>query len=182
MSFVLKGTIKHFDTKNNEWIPLESGDVQIIRAGNGIEHAEHLSKGAVIFQIWLDPDLEKSLDKPATYDDYRSDQFEITSSDTGSVIKYSGEGGLMKMDSNVQISRLKQLKPGVIIPGDDKFVAAYVIGGHGSVNGQTVEQDDFLIIQDEEEIRLDPVDSLDLFIMEMDKELSYKTYAERFMR
>ena len=38
-SFVLKGNINHFDTKQNKWIPLQEGDVQIIRAGNGISHA-----------------------------------------------------------------------------------------------------------------------------------------------
>ncbi len=35
-SFVLKGNINHFDTKQNKWIPLSEGDVQIIRSGNGI--------------------------------------------------------------------------------------------------------------------------------------------------
>ena len=31
-SFVLKGKINHFDTKQNKWIPLSEGDVQIIRS------------------------------------------------------------------------------------------------------------------------------------------------------
>ena len=35
-SFVLKGSINHFDTKQEKWINLKKGDVQIIRAGNGI--------------------------------------------------------------------------------------------------------------------------------------------------
>ena len=41
-SFVLKGNINHFDTKQNKWIPLKEGDVQIIRSGNGISHAEEI--------------------------------------------------------------------------------------------------------------------------------------------
>ena len=36
MSFVLKGDIRHYDSKNKAWVPLHEGDVQIIRAGNGI--------------------------------------------------------------------------------------------------------------------------------------------------
>jgi redox-sensitive bicupin YhaK (pirin superfamily) len=43
---------------------LDEGDVQIIRAGNGIEHSEQLEKGAVIFQIWTDPNLDKTLSQP----------------------------------------------------------------------------------------------------------------------
>ncbi len=55
MSFVLKGAIRHFDTKLEEWRRLEEGDAQIIRSGNGISHSEHMEKGAAMFQIWIDP-------------------------------------------------------------------------------------------------------------------------------
>ena len=40
MQFCLKGEINHYDTKQDKWIKLQRGDVQIIRAGNGISHAE----------------------------------------------------------------------------------------------------------------------------------------------
>ena len=52
-NFVLNGNINHFDTKQNKWIPLSEGDVQIIRAGNGISHAEG-GNHSEIFQIWFD--------------------------------------------------------------------------------------------------------------------------------
>ena len=48
-SFVLKGNINHFDTKQNKWIPLSEGDVQIIRSGNGISHAEEIDDNSEIF-------------------------------------------------------------------------------------------------------------------------------------
>ena len=51
---MLKGNINHFDTKQNKWIPLK-GDVQIIRSGNGISHAEEIDDNSEIFQIWFDP-------------------------------------------------------------------------------------------------------------------------------
>ena len=76
-SFVLKGKINHFDTKQNKWISLEEGDVQIIRSGNGISHAEELESKSEIFQIWFDPDLSKTLKKEASYDDYKSKDFKI---------------------------------------------------------------------------------------------------------
>ena len=70
-SFILKGNINHFDTKQNKWIPLSKGDVQIIRSGNGISHAEEINDESEIFQIWFDPDLSKSLKRSATYNDYK---------------------------------------------------------------------------------------------------------------
>jgi redox-sensitive bicupin YhaK (pirin superfamily) len=53
VSFVLTGTVEHYDTKNKTWLPLQAGDVQIIRAGNGISHAEKMLEGTHMFQIWL---------------------------------------------------------------------------------------------------------------------------------
>ena len=62
-SFVLKGKINHFDTVQNKWIPLEEGDVQVIRSGSGISHSEEICDNSEIFQIWFDPDLSKTLTK-----------------------------------------------------------------------------------------------------------------------
>ena len=80
-SFILKGNINHFDTKQNKWIPLKEGDVQIIRAGNGISHAEEVDYNSEIFQIWFDPNLSKTLSISPSYDDYKSNQFETYSSE-----------------------------------------------------------------------------------------------------
>ena len=99
-SFVLRGKINHFDSKQNKWIPLSKGDVQIIRAGNGISHAEELDKNSEIFQIWFDPNLENSLKNSASYDDYSVSQFKIKNKNNGSsttIIK--GEGSPMRMDT-----------------------------------------------------------------------------------
>ena len=60
-SFILEGSINHFDTKQDKWISLKKGDVQIIRAGNGISHAEELNEKSEIFQIWFDPNIQLSI-------------------------------------------------------------------------------------------------------------------------
>ena len=73
-TFVLRGSINHFDTKLNK--RLDEGDVQIIRSG--ISHSEEILENSEIFQIWFDPDLSKSLKKPASYNDYKIDEFKFT--------------------------------------------------------------------------------------------------------
>ena len=77
-TFVLKGSINHYDTQLNKWIRLDEGDVQIIRSGNGISHSEEILEKSEIFQIWFDPDLSKSLKKPASYNDYKHDKFKFS--------------------------------------------------------------------------------------------------------
>ncbi|MGI9530785.1 pirin family protein [Lutimonas sp.] len=59
ISIPLSGSLKHKDSMSNTWIPLETGEVQVMSAGNGIQHAE--KNGASnellnLFQIWIIPD------------------------------------------------------------------------------------------------------------------------------
>ncbi len=63
LTYVLKGKIKHYDSKIEKWVSLKKGDVQLIQSGSGISHSEHLYDESEIFQIWFDPDLSKSLNK-----------------------------------------------------------------------------------------------------------------------
>ena len=54
----LKGALKHRDSMSNTWIPLETGEVQVMSAGTGIRHSE-MNNSAVdelkLFQIWIIP-------------------------------------------------------------------------------------------------------------------------------
>ena len=78
-SFILKGNINHYDNKIDDWITLDEGDVQIIRSGSGISHAEEIDENSEIFQIWFIPDLSVSLYENASYNDYKKDEFPVES-------------------------------------------------------------------------------------------------------
>lgn len=98
-SFILKGQINHYDTKQKKWISLSKGDVQIIRSGSGISHAEELMENSEIFQIWFDPNLSKTLNKEATYDDYKNDKFEEIESEHVLTKLIKSSNSKMKMDT-----------------------------------------------------------------------------------
>jgi len=182
MSFVLEGKIRHFDTKMNAWKPLEAGDVQIIRAGNGISHAEHIEKGGVIFQIWVDPDLSKTLEKEATYNDYKESDFEKESINGTTIIHYAGDKGLMELDTpKVDIRRLVVDTESFSWSGNkDEIRSLYIVGGSGTINGKTVEQDDFIIVDDGDDISLQSHESkMDVFAFTVPAKTSYATYSQR---
>jgi len=77
MTFVLNGELEHYDSKQQGWNSLKAGDVQIIRAGSGISHAEKMHPGTSFFQIWFDPGLKTTLSQPATYNDYLGNAFSV---------------------------------------------------------------------------------------------------------
>jgi redox-sensitive bicupin YhaK (pirin superfamily) len=58
ISIPLKGSLKHKDSMSKVWIPLNTGEVQVMTAGTGIQHAEmnNSSHESVnLFQIWIIP-------------------------------------------------------------------------------------------------------------------------------
>jgi redox-sensitive bicupin YhaK (pirin superfamily) len=185
MSFVLEGNIRHFDTKMNAWKPLQAGDVQIIRAGNGISHAEHIEKGGVIFQIWVDPDLSKTLEKEASYDDYKETDFEKEEVNGTTIIHYAGDHGKMKLDTpKVDIRRIvAQDNPFDWSGNKEEIRSLYIIGGSGMINGKTVEQDDFIIVDDGTDliIKSHGEDKLDVFAFTVPVKTAYPTYIQRMM-
>jgi redox-sensitive bicupin YhaK (pirin superfamily) len=183
MSFVIDGRISHFDTKANSWKTLETGDAQIIRAGNGISHAERLEKGAVIFQIWVDPDLSKTLEKDASYSDYRNDEFP-SENDNGTFISYyAGERGIMQLDTpGIDIRRIKLTNtPYTWKDRPDGILSIYIVAGSGNINGKSVDTDDYLILEEGDNLQLNAdVGGMDVFAFTVPTEPGYATYSKKF--
>jgi quercetin 2,3-dioxygenase len=184
MSFVLKGEIEHYDTKNKTWKPLKAGDVQIIRAGNGISHAEKLKKDAEIFQIWLDPDVTKSYKNPATYDDYKAEDFPVKKENGLSIKTFKGDGAPMTM-----------LSPGVTIQeinaesGNHKLkisandiLSLYVVDGNIKTGNETVHKDDFIRVSEETELTFSNDEAVTLFAIFSPAKVNYLTYASRYLQ
>lgn len=182
MSFVLDGKIRHFDSQMNGWKPLEKGDVQIIRAGKGISHAEHIEKGGVIFQIWVDPDLSRTLQQEASYNDYKGESFTREQDNGAEVTYYAGEKGLMELDTpDIDIRRMNVHDKLYHWPGSgDEIRSLYVINGSGMLNGKTVEQDDFIILDNGEDVHLESHEGgLDVFAFTVPRQPGYETYSQR---
>ncbi|MEQ9426036.1 MAG: pirin family protein [Cyclobacteriaceae bacterium] len=179
MSFVLKGTIEHFDTKNEKWIQLHEGDAQIIRAGKGISHAEKFLPGSHIFQIWVDPDLSKTLKKPASYDDYSSGSFHVIEKEGYKAKIYRGEKGKMEMDAVGLEFKELLLEPGIHeLKVEDGFSHAnYLIKGRLQIENEELAADDFFQVMDGS-YSLEVVEGTTLFQAIVPNSLDYQTYAE----
>ena len=178
-SFILKGNINHFDTKQNKWIPLSKGDVQIIRSGNGISHAEEIDDNSEIFQIWFDPDLSQSLKKEASYDDYRLSDFKIFREEnvTKKIIK--GDGSPLQMESEgVSINEyvfsggLHSLKI------NNGFIhSIFILDGNLKYDKNYLSKGTFLCIKEELTFDFRAKEELKIFEIISPLKPKYKTYA-----
>ncbi|MBK9983338.1 MAG: hypothetical protein IPP15_13245 [Saprospiraceae bacterium] len=62
----------------------------------------------------------------------------------------------------------------------DEIRSLYVVGGSGTINGKTIEQDDFIIVDDGADLDLQPhEDKLDVFAFTVPAKTDYATYSQR---
>ena len=139
-------------------------------------------KGGVIFQIWLDPDLTKTLPKEASYSDYRSAEFITDKLNGASITYYAGEKGIMQLDTpGVDIRRLTIGPEWYEWLGSENEVRSlYIVKGSGVINGKTVEQDDFIIMDEGEDVSLLAHELMDVFAFTVPAKPAYATYMERY--
>lgn len=179
MSFVLEGTIRHYDTQLKDWKELKAGDAQIIRAGSGISHAEHMTKGSRMFQIWVDPNLDKTMSQAASYNDYKLSDIPQEQKGDLSITHYAGSQGIMHLDTpNIGIQRW-QLSGNYSIDNIDAIHSIYMLNGKISINDQQLAVDDY-IITNGESITLSGEG--ELFIITSPAELDYDTYGARMQK
>jgi redox-sensitive bicupin YhaK (pirin superfamily) len=179
LSFVLDGKIEHYDSHNQKWFPLEKGDVQVIKSGNGIYHSEKMYKDSVMFQIWFNPDINVTLKQQATYSDHKAEDFDIIEEGNIEKKKMLGNGSPIQLVSeDVTVEQWKVPSESKTNIDSNKYHSVYILSGSGEINGENVTADDYLVISDENELVIDSNEELELFYISSPKELSHDTYYQ----
>ncbi len=96
-----------------------------------------------IFQIWFDPNLRVSLNKLASYDDYKSQDFQILDSKWKKTKIIKNENSRLKMDSEgIEIFQYSYLdnKNDEISLKLDKIHSFFIIDGEISINGKIISK------------------------------------------
>lgn len=179
LSFVLKGSIRHYDSKNKQWIPLSEGDAQIIQSGSGISHAEHLEAGSEIFQIWFDPNIFKTIKNPPSYNDFKSSDFPTETSDRIITKTYKGANAPIEMIAEgVSIKELT-LKTGehLLSLSAQSIYSCFVLEGELMLEDTSIMKGDFFKCFESTSLSFVSISNSKLFIIESPLETSYPTYV-----
>lgn len=179
-TFVLNGEIEHYDNQFKGWKKLVAGDVQIIRLGSGISHAEKLYKGTEIIQIWFDPDLSKSINREPICNNYSSVKFPIIIEKERTVIIYKGEGSPVNLTTpDIEIMEYSfSTKEHEIKIGKKRIMSAFVIEGLIYLDEKKINKSDFFIIRNQDSAILKCTSDVRLFVVFSPQKPEYKTYAE----
>ena len=180
LSFVLEGSVSHYDNKVGEWQPLEAGDVQIIRSGSGVRHAEMVNKSSAFFQIWFDPNLSESLSHDPSYDNYKADVFPLTSGNGITKIVYKGDDSPLNMlTPGVEIYELKVEGGSYSIPLNQETIrSTYLLEGDLTLEGFSLKVDDFVLTDNSNDFVIASENGARLFVIDTPLQPGYRTYAE----
>ena len=184
ISYVLKGTIEHYDSKQKGWNTLEMGGAQVINAGNGISHAEKLNPGSEIFQIWLDPNIRETLLHPASYRDYPADHFQSNTVESWQEKVIAGGPGPMELATeDMEIKELVFQDGGhnmMLIR--DSIYSLFCLDGESRIvtssDSICMKAGDFAILKGETTLELQVENGAKYFLIRSPEKPKYQTYAE----
>jgi redox-sensitive bicupin YhaK (pirin superfamily) len=169
ISIPTAGELEHQDNMGHKQV-IRVGDVQVMSAGTGIQHAEknkNKDKEVRFFQIWIFPD-KKNVDprydqKSFTTDDKHNKLLTVVSpvgSDDGGVqIHQNAWFSLGKLDKDFEINyNLRN-------PGNGVY--AFVIEGSATINDQSLQKRDGLGITDTSSIHIKADADSEILLMEV---------------
>jgi quercetin 2,3-dioxygenase len=179
-SFVLKGKIRHYDTKLKTWRDLEAGDVQIIRAGNGISHSEWMGKDAEMFQIWFDPNMNKTLQQAASYDDYKEAEFPEKTGEGYLVKTLVGDGSPFRMDTpGIEVQQI-ELNASRFERAAQKenIYSIYVLEGSLLIQDNMAHTSDFVQVTETDILVFEASEHAQIFVIASPVQPGYQTYSQ----
>jgi len=182
MAFILKGSMEHSDSLSDKYTTLNAGGVQVIQAGSGVQHAERITKGTHVFQIWFDPDFSKTISNKARYRDYQAAEFKSLKSNGIEKTSYVGGAGPISYETpGLGIWKLN-FEKGQYQETLDKnsTYSFYLLVGKLKINGEIVVKDSFLVLDDLDTINYEIENEAELFIIKTPTKVDYTRFIDRY--
>lgn len=182
MTFVIKGSVEHYDTATKVYTPLNMGDMQVIQSGVGVKHAERIIKETELFQIWFDPDFSKTLKQDASYKDYPAALFKSEKKGGIEKVVYLGEKAPVYFETEgLGIEKLTFDAGEYVLKLDEKCTYSYyLLDGELRVNDEVMTKDDFLVINESNDIDFMVENEATIFVVKTPTDVAYSRFIERY--
>ncbi len=168
----LQGSLKHKDSMSNTWIPLHTGEVQVMSAGSGVYHSERNNSPTDfinLFQLWIIPD-KMNID-PA-YDQKRFEKEDRHNRLQTLVTSHADEEdqSSLKINQDARISRI-DLDAGKSFEYKTKSgqhgVYVMLISGKASIQEQELNQRDALGVWDTDAFEVKAEEASEVLLIEV---------------
>jgi len=178
ISYCVEGQLAHIDSMGHQQI-LRRGDVQYLRTGSGMTHAEmnhSPDKSLRFLQIWIAPD-EMGLPPH-----YRQHSFPEGARRNKLLQIASGErmDGVIQIhqDANVFVSEIEAGKAVPAVIEDGRQVYLVCVEGALAVNGMELKPCESIEISGEAQLTLQALEDAHLLMVEMAESMPYSTESK----
>lgn len=167
----LEGALKHRDSMSNEWISLNTGEVQVMSAGTGIQHSEmnnSPNEQVNLFQIWIIPKkqgVEPRYNQKEFKSLERKNKLQVLVSSIDSALE-----GSLKIHQEAQISRIdlsKNLEFNYILKSENRGVYIMVISGEVNIEKETLKKRDAIGLSQTKNIQIIAMRNSELLFIEV---------------
>ncbi len=167
----LEGTLKHKDSMSNKWIPLETGEVQVMSAGTGILHSERNNSATEeinLFQIWVIPD---QTGVAPSYEQKRFDPADRKNKLQTLVSSYNDAGeNRLKIHQDARISRTDLEKGKFLtyqLKSSSHGVYVMIISGKVRLNDFELNRRDAIGVWQTEQFELEADENAEILFIEV---------------
>ncbi len=167
----LKGALKHKDSMGNKWIAIETGEVQVMSAGNGLQHSEmnnSPSEEINLFQIWIIPNKN---DVEPRYDQKKFDPSERKNKLQVLVSSIDGDAkNTLKIHQDAQISRIDLDENSVFnytLKSENHGLYLMVIEGDISIDNEILAKRDAIGISEVKSVQIKSKSTSELIFIEV---------------
>jgi quercetin 2,3-dioxygenase len=191
LSYALEGEIGHYDSLGNR-SRIQSGGAQVIQAGSGISHQEEtVGEHNDFFQIWFDPDIQKTIRSQPTYNEYQNEDFPVEVREGVTIKTVIGTGSPVNLEAKVimkdiAIEHHRQFQYAL---EPQKSLAMVLISGKGALLDMQggakhyVSRQDFILIHAEQggEVSIEASSDtiLRVAVIEFSTQVDYPLYRNR---
>jgi redox-sensitive bicupin YhaK (pirin superfamily) len=171
----LKGSLKHRDSMSNEWIPINTGEVQVMSAGKGIQHSEMNNDPTHpinLFQIWIMPnkkDVTPRYDQQKFEVSDRKNKLQTLVSSIDEELK-----GSLKIHQDAKISRIdldENSNFNYVLKSENHGVYVMVIEGDIAIENEALSKRDAIGIFQTNELHLIANSNVQLLLIEVPMQL-----------
>lgn len=167
----LQGALAHKDSMSETWMPLQTGEVQVMSAGKGIMHAEkNNSKNDFLnlFQIWIIPE---ELEVKPTYDQMKFDASDRKNKLQTLVTSFEDkETQSLKIHQDAKLSRIDLSADREFIyhlKSENHGVYMMLISGEMIIDGNKMKQRDAVAISETPEFKIYSDQDAELLFIEV---------------
>ena len=171
ISIPLKGALKHRDSMSEKWISLQTGEVQVMSAGTGIQHSEKnnsTTEAVNLFQIWIIPnqqDVTPNYSQKVFEAVDRKNKLQVLVSSIGSEHNDS-----LKINQHAKISRLdldENKSFTYNLMSEKNGVYVMVIEGEVSVENEILKNRDAIGVEETKEVALKAIKTSEILFIEV---------------